>query len=304
MSFAKIPLSFKAMNAAYKDNQSLPPDVKAWIVAQNKIEDDYNAKLPDLNDQRAAEGKPPLPKMGHSTSCCMQVSLSFNGVGASIPKAGSVGRDNETIGGANYILAVNEFRSFLTYRFGPTDQITDFSEIKGKTGIVIFGGGHIELFDGNFILQSAAGLAAYASLHRKSGAVMSDGFLNKSRPWWFWELTGDGAQAASDIPDWLVGWWTVYDGNTYYYYFFGDGSVVYIKQAPNPKWTPPKTIGNHGSVAKNDSVHGFTVTWDVLKGETTPTIENFTPLGWTSQTEMNATSNKYSPIYARKIATS
>ena len=300
MPYAKIPLSFKAMEAAYRDNQTLPSDIYAWLVAQNKREEDFNASLPQLNEQRAAEGKQPLSPMGHSTSCCMQASLSFNAAGAPIPKAGSRDRDNTTLnGGKNYILAVNEFRAFLTYRYGPTDQFNDFSEIKGMTGVVIFGDGHIELFDGDNILQSAKGLAAH---NRNGGAVMSGGFLNKNRPWWFWETTGDGAATASTLPEWLVGWWTIYDGNYYYYYFFRDGFVVYIEQKPNTKWIPPKTIGNRGVVAKNDAVHGFKVTWGVLKGETVPTIEDFTPLGWTSQTEMNAVSNKYSPIYARKLA--
>ena len=299
MPYAQIPLSFKAMEAAYRDNQSLPADIKKWLQDQNKREDDYNANLPALNAQRAEDGKKPLPPAGHSTSCCMQASLSFNGAGAPIPKAGSRDRDNTTLdGGKNYILAVNEFRAFLTYRYGPTDQFTDWSAIKGRTGIVIFGDSHIELFDGDNILQSAKGLAAHG---RNGGAVMSDGFLNKSKPWWFWETTGDKAQAASDIPDWLVGWWTIYDGEYYYYYFFKDASVVYIKDKPSPKWIPPKTVGNHGMAVKNDAVHGFTVTWGLLKGETVQTIEDFTPLGWTSQTEMNAASNKYSPIYARKL---
>jgi hypothetical protein len=299
MPYAKIPLSFKKMEAAYRDNQTLPADIKNWLVKQNKSEDDYNAKLPDLNAERARDGKPPLPRMGHSTSCCMQASLSFNAAGAPIPKAGSRDRDNTPLdGGKYYILAVNEFRAFLTYRYGPTDQFTDWSEIKGMTGVVIFGDAHIELFDGENILQSAKGLAAHG---RNPGAVMSPGFINGARPWWFWETTGDKTEAASDIPEWLVGWWTIYDGNCYYYYFFKDGAVVYIEQKPNTKWIPPKTIGNRGVVAKNDDVHGFKVTWGLLKGETIPTIEDFTPLGWTSRTEMNAKSNKYSPIYARKM---
>jgi hypothetical protein len=103
---------------------------------------------------------------------------------------------------------------------------------------------------------------------------MDRGFL-KSKPQWFWELTGDEAEVAS-IPDWLTEWWTIYDGSYY-------------------------SAKDVGIVVKNDDVHGFTVTWGMLKGETKPTIEDFTPLSWSSQTEMNATSDKYWPIYARKV---
>ena len=299
MPFAKIPLTFETMEAAYKDNQSLPPDIATWLKDQNKREDDYNASLPALNAKRAEEGKKPLDPVGHSTSCCMQVSLSFNVTNAPIQKAGSRDRDNTTLAnGKNYILAVNEFRAYLTYRYGPTDQVTDWSEIRGMKGVLIFGDAHIELWDGDQPLQSAAGLAAH---NRKPGAVMRPDFLAK-KPQWFWELTGEKkTESASGIPDWLVGWWTIYDGKYYFYYFFGDGAVVYIKERPNAKWIPPKTVSNRGVVVKNDAVHGFTVTWGILQGETLPTIEDFTPLGWSSQTEMNAKSNKYSPIYARKM---
>jgi hypothetical protein len=298
MAFAKIPLKFSEMEPAYKDNQSLPPDIATWIKDQNKREDDFNANLAALNAQRAEEGKGPLNPVGHSTSCCMQASLSFNATGSLIPKAGSRDRDNTTLaGGKNYILAVNEFRAYLTYRYGATDQVNDWSEIKGLKDVLIFGDAHIELWDGDQPLQSSAGLAAHG---RNPGAMMRQDFL-ATKPQWFWELTGDNAEVPSDIPDWLTGWWTIYDGSYYYYYFFKDGSVVYIEQKPSTHWIPPKTIGNRGVVVKNDAGHGFKVTWGVLKGETIPTIEDFTPLGWSSQTEMNATSNKYSPIYARKM---
>jgi len=104
-------LKFSLMEPAYRDNKSLPEDIAKWIRDQNKVEDDFNANLPALNAQRAEEGKDPLKRMGHSTSCCMQASLSFNASGAPIPKAGSRDRDNTTLaGGKHYILAVDDYR--------------------------------------------------------------------------------------------------------------------------------------------------------------------------------------------------
>ena len=304
MPFAKIPLKFSDMEPAYRDNKTLPFDIKTWLKKQNDSEEEFNANLPALNAQLAEEGKKLQDPKGHSTSCCMQVSLSFNATRSPIPKAGtSDDRKNTTLdGGKNYILAVDEFRIFLTYRYGPTDQVGDWSEIKGKgmTGVLIFGNKHIELWDGEQPLQSKAGLIAHK---RNQDAVMRADFL-ATRPQWFWELTGDKAAGPSAIPEWLVGWWTVYDTNYYYYYFFPDGTVVHIEQKPNARWVPPKTIGNRGVAVKYDTVHGFRVTWGMLKGETLATVEDFTPLGWTSQEEMNATSNKYGPIYARKIKAS
>ena len=300
MAFTKIPLSFSALNAGYPDNQSLPPLITTWLREQHVKEQEHNDNLDAINDQHRANGEP-LEGKQWSTSCCMQVSVAFNKAGASIP-GHSFRRANLLADFGFNILAVDEFFNYLSCKYGPTDTFTQFSDVQGMAGVVVMGRQHIELFDGEFILQSAKGLAQYK---RSSQAVMSPGFIEGARPYYFWQLTGDApsqnASAGGAVPDWLVGWWTVYDGQYYYYYFFGDGTVVYIEQVPNKTWTPPKTIHNRGVCVKNDKVHGYTVTWNPIAGETTSTIEDFTPLGWTSQTEMNAVSNKYSPIYAKKM---
>ena len=99
-------------------------------------------------------------------------------------------------------------------------------------------------------------------------------------------------------PDWLQGWWTVYDGNFYCYYFHTDGWVNYIEQKPNVKWTPPKTVGNQGQYAL--LAHGLHIVWRE-RGTAPATEDTFTRLDWTSETEMNGVSNKYSPLFARKM---
>ncbi|HXP60063.1 MAG TPA: hypothetical protein VN829_06195 [Dongiaceae bacterium] len=140
MGYAKISLNFATMDRAYKDFNSLPTDIAKWLKAQNDYEDAHGLR--------------------HSTSCCMQASLSFNATNHPIPKAGSRDRDNLTLDLAkNYILAVNEFRAYLTFRYGPTDQVTDLASIKGKEGVLIFGDSHIEFWDGENIFQSLAGAA-------------------------------------------------------------------------------------------------------------------------------------------------
>jgi len=275
MTYAKIPLNFEKMDKAYKDFKSLPPDIAKWLKDQNDYEDEHN-----------------LP---HSTSCCMQASLSFNAAGHPIPKAGSRDRNNLTLdGGKNYILAVDEFRAYLTYRYGPTNQVKDLASIKGMKGVLIFGNSHIEFWDGENIFQSAAGAS------RRGGnpnAVMAAGMVNSPLRW-FWEI-GDSASAASAVlPQWVQGWWTVYDGNYYYYYFYPDGMVSWIETKPNQKWVPPKTVGNHGKVRTLE--HGFKITWKE-NGPPPPTEETFTRVGWSSTSEMNGVSNKYSPLFARKM---
>ncbi len=47
---------------------------------------------------------------------------------------------------------------------------------------------------------------------------------------------------------WLPGWWTVWDGNYYYYFFDLSGSVVYIESEPQTQGAPasPKSRGTYG----------------------------------------------------------
>src|SRR5437879_790193 len=127
MDFGRIPLDFASMRRAYKfhnalhDGTPVGEEVHDWITEQNKVE--------------AEKG---LPK---STTCCMQASMGFNATPRKIQKAGAVGRDN-TQGkttGNYYILNVDEFRSWLTYTFGPTAQVKDKSEVPDGPGVLIFG---------------------------------------------------------------------------------------------------------------------------------------------------------------------
>jgi hypothetical protein len=98
--------------------------------------------------------------------------------------------------------------------------------------------------------------------------------------------------------DWAVGWWTVWDGNTYYYYFFGDNDVIYIKTLPSRSWIPPRTAGRKGRVERLE--HGLKIFWPPFSDEV-GTEETFTRMNWTSTTEMHGLSTKYSPLGASKL---
>ena len=284
MTYARIPLNFAVMSKAYRDFRSLPHDMATWLKNQNDLE-----KKLWLEKHETLEG------IKLSTSCCLQASLSFNATKQPIPKAGPVNWDNLTLdAGKHYIYSVNEFRAYLTYKYGPTDPVPDLKSIKGTTGVLTFGGAHIEFWDGDNIFQSAGGAKKRGG---NPGAVMGAAILT-AQPRLFWRISEFATPKSAATPEWLQGWWTIYDGNYYYYYFYEDLTVSYIKTRPNPKWTPEKTVGNHGKMTiLND--HSFKVVWQQL-GPPPATEETFTRLGWTSTTEMNADSNKYSPIYARK----
>ena len=62
---------------------------------------------------------------------------------------------------------------------------------------------------------------------------------------------------------------------------------------------PAKDIGNDGSFSQTE--HGVKIVW-TPKGDPAPTIETFVRVNWTSETEMNGISNKYSPLVAQKMA--
>jgi hypothetical protein len=273
MAFGRIPLDFESMRRAYKfhdrlnDGTPVGEEVHDWITAQNKLE--------------AEKG------LTKSTTCCMQASMGFNVTRFRIPIAGAVGRDN-TKGaktGNYYILSVAEFRAWLTYTFGPTAQVKAKSEVPGDPGVVIFGNAHIEFWDGKEVLQAPP--------------RMNGSWMWSQSPIWFWHIGAGMPASGSMVPDWLVGWWTVYNGTYYYYYFNQQGLVTYIEKVPNPKWTPPMTIGNQGRVQMGE--HGPKVTWEPV-GHLPATVEEFTRLGWTSETEMNGTSNNnYAQLFARKM---
>ena len=287
MAYTRIRLNFQTMRAAYKHNKQLPIDIGKWLKDQNDREDIINK----TNSERAARGEKPLPGGGHSTSCCMQVSLSFNATGQPIPSAGSRDRGNTPLNGKYYILAVDEFRAYLTYKYGPTDVVSDSStraSIKGKNGVLIFGNGHIEFWDGDDILQKSG-----------TAGMMNPVLVWSQKPIWFWEIGEDAPTASALVPEWAQGWWTVYDGNYYYYYFSHDGTVNFIQTKPNPKWKPPQTIGNQGKVTLIPN--GLSILWKPTEPGGEATKEDFTRLNWTSTTEMNGKSNKYSPLFARKM---
>lgn len=104
---------------------------------------------------------------------------------------------------------------------------------------------------------------------------------------------------AATLPNWVRGWWTAYDGNYYYYYFQDTPSVMYTKTKPaGGSASPPASPANRGKVVMTE--RGLKITWNP-NGAGGPTVETFTQLNWSSTTEMNGVSNKYSPLFARKI---
>lgn len=97
---------------------------------------------------------------------------------------------------------------------------------------------------------------------------------------------------------WLHGWWTVWDGNTYYYYFAPQGLVQYIETKPAARTPPPPHPLNTGRYSYSSTDGVLVIDWNPLDGGATrETFRN----AFHGVNTMKATSNRYSPLVATKI---
>jgi len=291
MAYAKIPLKWDDLRAGYKfyDAPDIP-EIKNQLKEWNDQVDKDNEKIKKQNEERAAENppRPPLELKKKNTSCVMQLSLALNNTDDKVPANGAKLRQNHYLMGQYMILSVDELHDWLNWQYGRTEPVPkgDLSSIKTKRGILIMGSAHVELWDGTKWLQN-----------------MDPKFTSSpgAYPYWFWEVD-DGSAAGNVLPDWLVGWWEVYNGQYYYYHFAGSGRVTYTKTKVLSRNAPaPKAPNNVGKAVMNETVHGPIVTWAKVGGVAESTVEKFTRLNWSSETDMNGNSNNgYAPLYARR----
>lgn len=100
---------------------------------------------------------------------------------------------------------------------------------------------------------------------------------------------------------WLYGWWTVWDGNTYYYFFHASGIVIYTMKKPTRGELPPAHPGNSGkyAIAAGGEV---VVTWKKVAGSSAgATVETF---GFSEENLrfMRGTSTNYGDLLATKLS--
>jgi hypothetical protein len=106
---------------------------------------------------------------------------------------------------------------------------------------------------------------------------------------------GAAPSTSAGVPPWLKGWWKVWDGNTYYYYF-GNGSFVqYTKTAPAGSAPPVKPASQGDYTLSGNSL---VVNWNPTNGVATEeTFDN----AFFGTRQMNGRSNRFSPLVATKI---
>jgi hypothetical protein len=103
--------------------------------------------------------------------------------------------------------------------------------------------------------------------------------------------------SAEPTGSWVVGWWKVYDGNQYYYYFDNDGYVQYTKTPPATPFAPPKFPLNSGKYTYEPD-RRVVIEWNPADGG--QTIEKFA--AQVDLKVMNGTSNRYAPLYASRYS--
>jgi hypothetical protein len=98
----------------------------------------------------------------------------------------------------------------------------------------------------------------------------------------------------------LIGWWKVWDGNTYYYFFGPDDIVKYTKTPPPNPSAPPQRADNHGRYTYTPPSQ-LVVTWNQVAAGEAACQETFYNAVFGCQ-QMNATSNIYSPLVATRLS--
>lgn len=241
-----------------------------------------------------------------NTSCVVQVSHALNKAGLRIP-ARSFRRANALIDSNYYLLAVDELELYLLGVYGRGEDIKRDAagsvrslagmklHINGRQGILVFRNGgaghHTELWDKTHILQDGKAVSG-------GGAVMNESNIFGQPRVLFWEVAEEKAGVKA-VPSWLPGWWKVYDGVTYYYYFTDQHVVTYTKTAPANLGIPPvKMPLNEGRVTISGDAMKAVIDWNPADGGETQ--ETFTR-GSTSADNMNGVSNRYAPLTATKM---
>jgi hypothetical protein len=128
--------------------------------------------------------------------------------------------------------------------------------------------------------------------------VNATGHFSFGAPGWT-HLVRVASGAEVPLPDWPLGWWKVWDGNTWYYYFSADGVVRSSKTAPHNTRTPPAQAHNTGRYTYSPP-NTLVVTWNQVAGAPKPCQETFYNAA-SGCGQMNATSNLYSPLVATRL---
>lgn len=157
-------------------------------------------------------------------------------------------------------------------------------------------------FDGDILLRAAGGQGGskvgYDIIKRVRGTGKYD--HTKLVGWIDIDIYFDTSATPATVDAtmmWLYGWWKVWDGN-YYYYFFGPGGVVqYTKSKPSNISGPPIRPDNTGTYTY--TLNQLVINWKQVIGAEFACRETFYNAVQGCK-QMNANSNLYSPLVASR----
>ena len=155
-------------------------------------------------------------------------------------------------------------------------------------------------WDGNILLRIAAGQGGKGMgcdvLKRVRGKAA---FGSNSLEGWI-DIDVFFGQASRPEADpamqWIAGWWDVWDGNQYYYFFEPTGDVTYVKAKPRSMGAPPKLPLNQGEFTIDNG--NLVIEWNATDGGIT--IETFHGARM-GVGQMNGVSSRYAPLVATKM---
>lgn len=282
-----IPVDFALLRRNYPTFKRLPDHIAKYM-------DELNKGLPG--------GAP------RNTPCCFQISETMNLAGSetAIPPR-SYRRACAKLGNFYYLGAVDELEYFLAARYGQGEDIHKSAAgssaagrmaamkaaMAGRQGILLFRNGgagvHVELWDGTDIVQNGAPAS--------DGSAMNQGYLFGQPRILFWQATGDDGRDA--LPEWLTGWWDVWDGQQYYYHISSQYVVCYTQSEPtSPIEVPRRHVMNEGTVTYEGDK--LTLTWKPAGDGVTQ--ETFT-VPWGCPVRMEGSSNRFGKLTATRKST-
>lgn len=265
-----------------------------------------HTNLPPHLATALAELKKQWPK---STSCCMQACEALNKSGVKIPnekfRSNRGPSEYPPKSGNFYLLAVDEmYNYFKRYHGEPTvlrkvaeESAGDFAQItkpiRGLEGFIIFSdnmqGAHIELWNKINVVQD------------RGPSIMNAGWMWSQPSIYFWQVGGTRTLDAipSLLAQQLSGWWKVYDGKNYYYWFdLKNNTVVYTTTEPKDANTvAPKWPTNTGDVTYTSQK--LEIDWDPAGDGVTR--ETFTPNAQDGFKSMSGESNRFGRLQATKM---
>jgi hypothetical protein len=160
------------------------------------------------------------------------------------------------------------------------------------------------LMDGDIVVKADHHIAfvdaqgtVYEAQDTHLGVKSTAGFSLRAPGAWTHLVRMPGGAVAPALA-WPLGWWKVWDGNTYYYFFGANGVVKYTKTRPLNYKTPPARANNEGRYTLTPN--RLVITWNKVASAPTNCVETF--YNATAGCEqMNANSNLYSPLVATRL---